>query len=244
MECAIVGGHRIDDRRLATRALEGESATPAPVEGLVRQAKPRSARTDRGRGTVPTAMACSQLACGNARGLAHAPVGRLCPVSLCTIAPASRPSGSDPDALLLARHGGARGADEAAARGVDVRIMTPTLNASDNRLVQHASHYRLAPLLERGVRVYHFDHTLLHQKVWTIDREYALIGSTNFDERSFDLDDQVTLAVNDHTLVREIDERFSEHMLRAQLVDAERWKRRPASEQIGDALAYLLREQL
>jgi cardiolipin synthase len=133
---------------------------------------------------------------------------------------------------------------EAARRGVDVRILTSSLETTDNRFVAHASHHRLAPLLERGVRVYHYRRTLLHSKVWTIDGSYALIGSTNFDERSFDLDDQVTLGVRDPELVDRIDALFVRDLAHATYVDAAEWRRRPVRRKVNDALAFVMREQL
>ncbi len=133
---------------------------------------------------------------------------------------------------------------EAVRRGVDVRVLTPSIDASDNRLVQHASHRRLAPLLERGIRIYYYHRTLAHQKVWTVDGSYALIGSTNFDERSFDLDDQVTLAVSDPALVEEIDARFVADLAHAVPVSSKEWKARPRHEKARDALAYMLRDNL
>jgi cardiolipin synthase len=133
---------------------------------------------------------------------------------------------------------------DAVARGVDVRVLMPTIGASDNRLVQRASNHRLAPLIERGVRIYHYGKTLPHQKVWTIDGCYALVGSANFDDRSFDLDDQVTLGIADPAFVREIDERFIADLATARPALPSRWRRRPTTQKLGDALAYLLREQL
>lgn len=133
---------------------------------------------------------------------------------------------------------------DAVARGVDVRILTNGVRSTDNRLVAHASHHRLAPLLERGVRVYHYQRTFLHQKVWSVDGDYALIGSTNFDDRSFDLDDQVTLGVLDPDLLELIDERFLEDLRHATPVDPSFWKHRPAHQKVGDALAFVLREHL
>lgn len=133
---------------------------------------------------------------------------------------------------------------DAAARGVDVRILTAAMGTSDLPIVQHASHYWLASLVDHGVRVYHYQHTLLHQKVWSVDREYALIGTTNFDKRSFDLDDQVTVGVYDPATVKEIDQRFALDLMRADLIDSRRWRRRKPQERLSDALAYLLREQL
>ncbi len=133
---------------------------------------------------------------------------------------------------------------EAAARGVDVRVMVPTLEASDNALVAHAGRHRLAPLLERGVRIFEYHRTLLHQKVWTVDGEYALVGSANFDERSFDLDDQVTLAIADRPLVTALDARFLADRAHTTPIRTAGWRGRPVAQKVGDALAYLLREQL
>ena len=133
---------------------------------------------------------------------------------------------------------------DAAARGVDVRILMPGLRTTDNRLVGHAGQHRLGPLLERGVRVYRYRRTLLHQKVWTVDGELALIGSVNFDERSFDLDDQITLAAADPSLTRAIDERFLRDLAHSVEVEPARWRARPATHKVSDALAYVLREQL
>lgn len=140
--------------------------------------------------------------------------------------------------------GARRALVSAAERGVDVRVLMPTARAGDNRLVAYAGRHRLAPLLERGVAVFQYDRTLLHQKVWTVDGEYALVGSTNFDERSFDLDDQVTLGVADRALARALDRRFLADLAYARPLRAETWRRRPTHQKLGDALAYLLREQL
>jgi len=133
---------------------------------------------------------------------------------------------------------------DAVARGVDVRVLMPGLRTTDNRVVGHAGQHRLGPLLERGVRVYRYRRTLLHQKVWTVDGELALIGSVNFDERSFDLDDQITLAAADPSLTRALDERFLADLEHSAEVEPARWKARPRVQKISDALAYVLREQL
>ncbi len=132
----------------------------------------------------------------------------------------------------------------AAERGVDVRVLMPTARAGDNRLVAYASAYRLAPLLDRGVRVFHYDRTLLHQKVWSVDGEYALVGSANFDERSFDLDDQVTLGIADREIVAALDARFLADAAISKELHARAWRRRPVHHKLGDAIAYLFREQL
>ena len=86
---------------------------------------------------------------------------------------------------------------EAVKRGVDVRVMMPSTSGSDNPMVQHAGHRNFEKLLRCGVRLFEYPHTLLHQKVMTIDGVWCAIGSTNFDDRSFETNDEITLSFCD-----------------------------------------------
>ena len=69
---------------------------------------------------------------------------------------------------------------EAVKRGVDVRVMMPSTSGSDNPMVQHAGHRNFEKLLKCGVRLFEYPHTLLHQKVMTVDGVWSAIGSSNF----------------------------------------------------------------
>ncbi|MDP9198632.1 MAG: phospholipase D-like domain-containing protein, partial [Pseudomonadota bacterium] len=75
---------------------------------------------------------------------------------------------------------------EAVKRGVDVRVMMPSTSGSDNPMVQHAGHRNFEKLLRCGVRLFEYPHTLLHQKVMTVDGVWCAVGSSNFDDRSFE----------------------------------------------------------
>lgn len=250
---AIVGGHCVDDRWIG-----GDGQHPEVRDVSVRVEGPivRSIQSAfcenwiETAGEVPYGDGVFPQLASRGEALAHLayvrPSGGVAAVKLLhhvalrvaterlwIQSPYFVPDGPARDALI-----------DAAARGVDVRVMFPTLKASDNRLVAHASRYRLAPLLDHGVRLFEYHRTLLHQKIWTVDREYALVGSANFDERSFDLDDQVTLAVADRRLVAALDLRFTADLEHATPIQSERWHARPAAEKARDALAYLLREQL
>ena len=70
----------------------------------------------------------------------------------------------------------------AVRRGVDVRVMMPSTGGSDNPMVQHAGHRNFEKLLRCGVRLFEYPHTLLHQKVMTVDGVWCSIGSSNFDD--------------------------------------------------------------
>ncbi|HZQ71608.1 MAG TPA: phospholipase D-like domain-containing protein, partial [Burkholderiales bacterium] len=80
----------------------------------------------------------------------------------------------------------------AAKRGVDVRIMVPATAASDMPFVQHAAHRNFDVLLAAGVRIFEYQRTLLHQKVLAVDGTWCAIGSSNFDDRSLEINDEIT----------------------------------------------------
>ncbi|HVS11832.1 MAG TPA: phospholipase D-like domain-containing protein, partial [Planctomycetota bacterium] len=85
----------------------------------------------------------------------------------------------------------------AARRGVDVQVMVPSPEASDAPFVQHAARRNFGRLLAAGVRIHEYQPALLHQKVLVVDGSWCAIGSSNFDDRSFELNDELTLGVLD-----------------------------------------------
>ena len=133
---------------------------------------------------------------------------------------------------------------EAVQRGVDVRIMIPSTEASDAKLVQHASHHHYGTLLKGGVKLYDYNRTLLHQKVITIDGCWAAVGSTNFDDRSFEVNDEVSLVVYDETVAEELEAIFEKDMAYATKVELEPWKKRPALHKLRDFASFVFNEQL
>jgi len=132
----------------------------------------------------------------------------------------------------------------AVKRGVAVRIMIPATSASDSKMVQHASHHHYGTLLKGGVRLFDYEKTLLHQKVITIDSCWAAVGSTNFDDRSFEVNDEVSLAVYDERIALELEATFERDLEHATEVHFEPWKSRAWSHKITDFSAFLLNEQL
>lgn len=134
--------------------------------------------------------------------------------------------------------------ERAVARGVDVRIMLPSTNVTDSALVQHASHHRFGALLDRGIRIYEYEKTLLHQKVMIVDGFWSTIGSTNFDDRSFELNDEVSLGIVDEGVARELRDAFMNDLRSATPVDARGWKDRRITHKLIDGFAFLGNEQL
>jgi len=132
----------------------------------------------------------------------------------------------------------------AVARGVDVRVLMPSTSGSDNPMVQHAGHRNFEKLLRCGVRLFEYPHTLLHQKVMTVDGVWSAVGSSNFDDRSFETNDELTLSIRDETLARRFDAIFEKYVARATEVELERWRKRALSHKLTDHFFYTLNELL
>jgi cardiolipin synthase len=133
---------------------------------------------------------------------------------------------------------------DAAKRGVEVRIMIPADHATDAPLVQHASHHHYGTLLKGGVRLFDYNRTLLHQKVLVVDSHVSSIGSTNFDDRSFEINDEVSLVVYDKGIAAELEETFARDLKDATEVHLEEWKKRPVLHKLRDFASFALNEQL
>ena len=101
----------------------------------------------------------------------------------------------------------------ALLKGVDVRILTPDLN--DNWFVRNASNVYLRELSEMGARVFFYDKGFMHQKVMLVDDRLAMVGTVNFDNRSFRLNFEIIAAIADEKFPGEIDA-----MLRRDLSDS------------------------
>ncbi len=130
----------------------------------------------------------------------------------------------------------------AVRRGVDVRVLVPAVSGSDNPIVQHAGHRNFEKLLACGVRLYEYPHTLLHQKVVTVDGKWCAVGSTNFDARSFDTNDEISLGILDGALAQRLDAIFERYAARASEVKLEQWRRRGLRQKLVDQTFYLGKE--
>ena len=133
---------------------------------------------------------------------------------------------------------------KAVRRGVDVRIMVPSAEASDMPVVQHAAHRNFQQLLESGVRIFEYQRTLLHQKVMTVDGVWCSVGSSNFDDRSFETNDEITLGFLDRALARRMEEIFEADRAHCIELDAAKWKKRGLVHRAKDSALYLFNEVL
>jgi cardiolipin synthase len=132
----------------------------------------------------------------------------------------------------------------AVKRGVDIRVLMPSTSGSDNPMVQHAGHRNFERLMRSGVKLFEYSHTLLHQKVMTVDGLYSVVGSSNFDDRSFETNDEVTLGILDPITALKLDEIFEKYVKRATEMDVEKWVKRSIGHKIKDYAAYSINELL
>lgn len=131
----------------------------------------------------------------------------------------------------------------ARKRGVDVQIIVPGDN-NDDGLTRYASRSRWQPLLEAGARIYEYQPTLFHCKVLVVDDRIASVGSTNFDSRSFRLNDESNLNVLDAGFAHEQAEIFAEDLKVSREVHIADWRERPWHEKLREWAAALLQSQL
>lgn len=132
---------------------------------------------------------------------------------------------------------------EAAKRGVRIELLLPG-PIMDVKVVQKASRALWGDLLAAGVTIREYQPTMLHTKVMIVDGYFLSVGSTNFDDRSFRLNDETNLNVLDESLAREQIEVFAKDWGVSRAVTLEEWEGRPWHEKAGEWAASLLRRQL
>jgi cardiolipin synthase A/B len=133
---------------------------------------------------------------------------------------------------------------QAVAHGVDVRVLMPAISGTDNPMVQHAGHRNFEKMLRCGIRLFEYPHTLLHQKVMTIDGIWSAVGSTNFDDRSFETNDEITLGILDAETAARLDAIFEKYEQGANEIKLEEWTRRGWVHKLKDNAFYLINEVL
>lgn len=126
---------------------------------------------------------------------------------------------------------------EAAQRGVDVRLVLPSV--SDFAPVLHAGRSHYQRLLEAGARLYELDDAVLHAKTAVIDGVVSTVGSSNMDWRSFVANNEVNAVVFGERFGAAMAEVFQQDLVRSTAVDAAQWAQRSLMQRAREALARL-----
>ncbi|ANO53351.1 hypothetical protein BA177_17285 [Woeseia oceani] len=127
---------------------------------------------------------------------------------------------------------------DAAARGVDVRLIVPGI--SDSAAILHASRSRYGKLLERGIRIYETTGTFLHAKTAVIDGVWSTVGSSNLDYRSFLHNDEVNAIVLGPHFGKQMEAQFELDLSDTREVTLEQWKQRPALDRLKEVFSWVV----
>ena len=141
------------------------------------------------------------------------------------------PDGAMEDALLAA-----------VGRGVRVVVLVP--GAIDHNLVRQASRGKFGKMLKAGVEIYEYRPALLHAKTMIVDGVWSTIGSTNLDNRSFALNDELNLVVYDPAVARRLEKIFADDIALSKKVDYRTWRRRGLIDRTMELFSAPLRSLL
>jgi cardiolipin synthase len=132
---------------------------------------------------------------------------------------------------------------DAAERGVRVRVLVPGHNI-DKPPVWIAGRASYDELLSAGIEIHEYQPTMLHAKTMTVDGAWSAVGSANFDNRSFQLNDEATLCVTSEAFAAALTEQFERDLEVSERIDPERWLRRGPLQRTGEAALKLARREL
>ena len=131
----------------------------------------------------------------------------------------------------------------AQRRGAQVEIIVPGRH-TDASVVRRASRSRWGKLLEAGIAIYEYQPTMYHTKVMIVDEVWTTVGSTNFDNRSFRLNDEANLNILDRDFAQQQARLFEHDRAQSTRITLQRWQSRPRREKLQEWMAGLLRLQL
>jgi cardiolipin synthase len=131
----------------------------------------------------------------------------------------------------------------AARRGVEVRIIVPGAHI-DSDVVRAASHSLWGDLLKAGVKIAEYQPTMFHVKALVVDSLLVSVGSTNFDNRSFILNDEANLNVLDAAFAKQQEAIFEDDWKHARPYSLQKWEERSYADKLADQAADLIGAQL
>jgi cardiolipin synthase len=131
-----------------------------------------------------------------------------------------------PDARML------QALQDAARRGVDVRLIVPGVEESG--MVFFAGHALYEDMLESGMRIFQMRQAVLHAKTAVIDGHWSTVGSTNMDTRSFLHNSELNVVVIDNAFGRAMEAAFAEDLKDSDEVLLEAWRKRPLLDRLKE----------
>lgn len=131
---------------------------------------------------------------------------------------------------------------DALRRGVELKVIVPGKH-SDHLLTRRSSRRIYGELLRHGAGIYEYRPAMLHTKSLVVDGLWSVVGSTNFDSRSFGLNDEMNIAALDRGLADRLEQDFQCDLAESRRVTYRKWSRRPIFERLHEWLGWILERQ-
>jgi cardiolipin synthase len=136
-----------------------------------------------------------------------------------------------------------RALEGAVRRGVDVRVIVPG-ELTDVPIVRQAARWQYERMLRRGIRIFEYQPTMMHAKTMVVDGIWSTIGSSNFDDRSFRLNDEVNVNIYDENIASQMEKMFFEDLARSEEISQRHWHARPFVDRMKEKVAAWFKPQL
>ena len=132
----------------------------------------------------------------------------------------------------------------AVKRGVDVRVIVPSDEQNDVPATKAAGRQSFGPLLEGGVKIFEYQPTMFHLKTMVVDGIFSTVGSANFDDRSFHLNEEINLFVYDGAFAGQMKESYERDLSRCRPYTLTMWRNRSLKKRVTEWLVAPIRSEL
>lgn len=131
----------------------------------------------------------------------------------------------------------------AVERGVHVTLLVPGTHA-DKRFIQIAGEVSYQPLLDAGVDIRTYERSMMHAKIMTVDGHIATVGSTNFNQRSMQHDEEANVVIVDEEIVSLLDQHFDEDLTLSNELDPAKWAERGMPQKMAERVSTVVEKWL
>ena len=132
---------------------------------------------------------------------------------------------------------------KAVQRGVDVRLLLPGVN-NDQPLTKSAGRAAYGRMLEGGVKIFEYQPTMIHTKTMVVDSLFSMLGSSNLDPRSSEINEELDVVVYDEKFSRQMETVFEKDLREAREYSLQDFKNRSWWERTTEWLMLPFRSQL
>lgn len=131
---------------------------------------------------------------------------------------------------------------KAAARGVKVSVIVPG-KYNNHLMTRYASRRLYGELLAGDIAIHEYQPGMIHAKILVVDQLWSVLGSTNFDNRSFGLNDEINLAIMDREIASRLTADFERDLQASHRIELQEWTQRPLSERLLATIGRLIERQ-